>query len=349
MTVTALQWLHGKPVASGAIKLTAEDFIVRENLGFLPEGEGEHLMVYVRKKGCNTQFVAEQLARFVGISPRSVSYAGLKDRQAVTEQWFCLHLPGKEDPDINQFSLAGCEILLAKRQKRKLRIGSLKGNDFEITLRQISDQRAVETRLQQIKILGVANYFGEQRFGRAGNNLVQAERWAKGEIEVKQRNKRSFYLSAVRSVIFNFIVSERILNNKIHQIIDGDVMQLTGSGSWFVAKREELPQLQERLQAGAIQITAPLYGEKELGTQSVAKLFEQQCLTHFSVLLPLLQAERTNLIRRAIIVVPQNMHWEWLEKQTLKLSFSLPKGSFATSVIRELINQSTKNIIDIDE
>ncbi|WGO83080.1 tRNA pseudouridine(13) synthase TruD [Arsenophonus apicola] len=349
MTVTALQWLHGKPVASGAIKLTAEDFIVRENLGFLPEGEGEHLMVYVRKKGCNTQFVAEQLARFVGISPRSVSYAGLKDRQAVTEQWFCLHLPGKEDPDFSQFLLAGCEILLAKRQKRKLRIGSLKGNDFELTVRQISDQQAVETRLQQIRTLGVANYFGEQRFGRAGNNLVQAERWAKGEIVVKQRNKRSFYLSAARSVIFNFIVSERLLNNKIGQIMDGDVMQLTGSGSWFVANSEELPQLQARLLAGEIQITAPLYGEKELGTQSAAKLFEQQCLTHFSVLLPLLQTERTNLVRRAIIVVPQNMQWKWLEKQTLKLSFSLPKGSFATNVIRELINQSTENIVDIDE
>lgn len=145
-------------------------------------------------------------------------------------------MPGKEEHDFSQFLLVGCEILLLKRQRRKLRIGSLKGNDFELTIRQISDQQIVETRLQQIRSLGVANYFGEQRFGRNGNNLVPAECWTKGEIAVKQRNKRGFYLSAVRSVIFNFIVIRLIQNNKVYQIMDGDVMQLTGSGSWFVAK-----------------------------------------------------------------------------------------------------------------
>lgn len=113
-----LEWQHGKPLSSGTLRSTAEDFIVREDLGFELDGEGEHLMVRVRKTGCNTQFVAEQLAKFARISARSVSYAGLKDRHAVTEQWFCLHLPGKDDPDFSQWTVDGCEVLATTRQKK---------------------------------------------------------------------------------------------------------------------------------------------------------------------------------------------------------------------------------------
>lgn len=127
MDMENLTWLHGKPTASGILKANPEDFVVVEDLGFEPDGEGEHLLVRIRKNGCNTQFVADYLARFAKLHPRLVSYAGLKDRHAVTEQWFCLHLPGKEAPDLATFELEGCEVLEAVRHKRKLRIGSLKG------------------------------------------------------------------------------------------------------------------------------------------------------------------------------------------------------------------------------
>lgn len=123
---------------------------MQEDLGFEPDGDGEHVMVRIRKTGCNTRFVAEELAKFAKIAARAVSYAGLKDRHAVTEQWFCLQMPGKETPDFAQMQLEGCEVLAVNRQKRKLRIGALKGNQFTIVLRRISDRAATEQRLQQI-------------------------------------------------------------------------------------------------------------------------------------------------------------------------------------------------------
>ncbi|MBD2781918.1 tRNA pseudouridine(13) synthase TruD [Xenorhabdus szentirmaii] len=349
MTFNELYWLYSRPEATGIVKASPEDFIVREDLGFSPDGEGEHLMVHIRKTGCNTQFVADNLARFAKISARAVSYAGLKDRNAVTEQWFCLHLPGKQDPDFTAFQLEGCEILATSRQKRKLRIGALKGNDFTLVLRSVSDQHAVEKRLQQISQNGVPNYFGEQRFGRDGQNLVQAQRWALNEIQVRERNRRSFYLSASRSAMFNAITSTRLAQNTHQQVLDGDALQLTGRGSWFVADASELPVLQQRVMNGELQITAPLPGDKSLGTQNQALDFEQQCLLGYESLWSLVKRERVESTRRAMLVKPLNLNWEWQDAETVTLHFSLPSGSFATSVVRELINQDHNNTADLTE
>lgn len=332
-----LAWLHGKPTATGLIKANPEDFIVLEDLGFQPDGEGEHLLVRVRKSGCNTAFVAENLARFAGLHARAVSYAGLKDRHAVTEQWFCLHLPGKETPDLSTFQLEGCEVLESARQKRKLRIGSLKGNAFTLVLRHISDRQQVEARLQQIAALGVPNYFGTQRFGRGGNNLVQARRWARDEIQVKERSKRSFYLSAARSALFNWVASARLSQQLTQQVLVGDALQLAGRGSWFVAQQEELPSLQLRLESGELLVTAPLPGDGEPGTQEEALAFEQECIAAHPELCSLLQRERLEPARRAILLKPQQMSWNWWDDVTLELSFWLPAGSFATSVVREIV------------
>ncbi|WP_340614529.1 tRNA pseudouridine(13) synthase TruD [Xenorhabdus thailandensis] len=347
MTLSELHWLYGRPEATGIVKATPEDFIVREDLGFSPDGEGEHLMVHIRKTGCNTQFVADHLARFAKIPARSVSYAGLKDRSAVTEQWFCLHIPGKQDPDFTVFQLEGCEVLATSRQKRKLRIGALKGNDFTLVLRDISDRQSVEKRLQQIAQTGVPNYFGEQRFGRDGQNLVQAQRWAANEIQVKERNRRSFYLSACRSAMFNTVASKRIAQNGHQKVKNGDALQLTGRGSWFVADESELSVLQQRVVDGELQITAPLPGDKALGTQSQALDFEQQCLLDYEALWALVKRERVESSRRAILVQPLNLRWEWQNDQTVILHFSLPSGSFATSVVRELINQDLGSSLDV--
>ncbi|MCC8367600.1 tRNA pseudouridine(13) synthase TruD [Xenorhabdus sp. PB61.4] len=349
MILSELHWLYGRPEATGVVKSFPEDFIVREDLGFSPDGEGEHLMVHIRKTGCNTQFVADNLARFAKIPARSVSYAGLKDRNAVTEQWFCLHLPGKQDPDLAAFQLEGCEILATARQKRKLRIGTLKGNDFTLVLRDVSDRQVVEKRLEQIAQTGIPNYFGEQRFGRDGQNLVQAQRWATNEIQVKERNRRSFYLSASRSAMFNVITSIRIGRGEHQQVQNGDALQLTGRGSWFVADESELAVLQQRVMDGELQITAPLPGDKALGTLHQALDFEQQCLQDYESLWGLVKRERVDSARRAMLVKPLNLHWEWLDDQTVTLHFSLPSGSFATSVIRELINQKQNNMADISE
>lgn len=145
-----LTWLHGKPQSSGLLKANPEDFLVVEDLGFAPDGEGEHVLVRILKNGCNTRFVADALAKFLKIHAREVSFAGQKDKHAVTEQWLCARVPGKEMPDLSKFQLEGCQVLEYARHKRKLRLGALKGNQFTVILREISDRQDVETRLQAI-------------------------------------------------------------------------------------------------------------------------------------------------------------------------------------------------------
>ncbi|MFE8046721.1 tRNA pseudouridine(13) synthase TruD [Brenneria goodwinii] len=333
-----LTWLHGKPLASGVLKSTAEDFKVIEDLGFQPDGEGEHILARIRKCGCNTQFVAEALAKFARIPQRAVSYAGLKDRHALTEQWFCLHIPGKDSPDLNDFALEGCEVLEFARHRRKLRIGALQGNAFTLVLRQISDRAEVDARLQRIAQDGVPNYFGSQRFGKNGNNLAQARLWANNDIRVKERSKRSFYLSASRSALFNQVASVRLTQQLATTVLCGDALQLAGRGSWFVAKPDELSVLQARLDAGELLVTAPLPGDGAPGTRDAALVFEQENLAGQETLLSLLRRERVELARRAILLYPRQMSWNWLDEATLELKFWLPAGSFATSVVREILN-----------
>ncbi len=337
MARESLFWLHGEPVATGVLKASPDDFFVAEDLGFTADGDGEHVLVHLRKRNCNTTFVAEALAKFAGIPARSVSYAGLKDRHAVTEQWFCLHLPGKAEPVWSALALEGCEILEAQRHRRKLRIGALRGNHFRLVLREISDRAEVETRLALIAAGGVPNYFGSQRFGRDGNNLEQARRWANDDIRVKDRSKRSFYLSAVRSELFNLMTSARLAAYGATQVLAGDALQLTGRGSWFVAQPQELAEVQSRVTAGELQITAALPGQGQPGVQDQALAFEQQCLQEQTLLLSLLSRERVESARRAIMLYPQEMRWSWLDDATLELHFWLPAGCFATSVVRELL------------
>ncbi|CCG86201.1 tRNA pseudouridine(13) synthase TruD [Erwinia piriflorinigrans] len=348
MDLTCQGWLHGKPTASGVVKSIPEDFVVIEDLGYAPDGDGEQLLVRVRKQGCNTRFVAEALAKFAAIPARDVSFAGMKDRHAVTEQWFCLRLPGKVTPDMSAFQLEGVEVLESTRHRRKLRTGALQGNAFTLILREISDRDAVEQRLQQITTAGVPNYFGSQRFGHDGNNLKLAQRWAADEIRVRERSKRSFILSAARSAMFNQVVSDRLARQgSLRRVLAGDALQLTGRGSWFVAETAEIDSLQQRVDNNELRITAPLPGSGEWGTRDEALAFEQDSLAQEGALIALMQRERVDAARRAMLVIPRDLCWSWADDATLEISFWLPAGSFATSVVRELlVTQSSANEAD---
>lgn len=331
-------WLYGQPQASGVLKASPQDFVVVEDLGYAPDGDGEQLLVRIRKTGCNTRFVAEALAKFVKIHPRDVSFAGMKDRHAVTEQWFCLRLPGKTTPDLRDFVLEGVEVLESARHRRKLRTGALQGNAFTLVLREVDDRDAAEQRLQQIAAGGVPNYFGSQRFGHGGNNLLMAQRWAANEIQVRERSKRSFLLSAARSAMFNQVVSDRLAQQGgLTQVLAGDALQLTGRGSWFIADAAELASLQQRVDAGELRITAPLPGNGEPGPRDEALALEQQSLAGQEALIALLSREKVDAARRAMLVVPRDLRWNWQDDRTLALEFWLPAGSFATSLVRELL------------
>lgn len=346
--IDTLAWLYGRSAVSAQFKHVPEDFIVEEQLSFLPEGEGEHIFIYMEKIGYNTLYVADKLAQFTHISPRLVSYAGLKDRQAVTRQWFSLHIPGKLSPDFTQFSLDGCKILIVKRHRKKLGIGALKGNNFTLILRKISELQALISRIEKIKNGGVPNYFGQQRFGKDHHNVLQARRWANGEILVKDRKKRSFYLSAARSEIFNYLVSQRISQQLFNTILPGDIMQLNGSHSWFIANKAEIPLLQNRLLLRDIQITAALVGKDVLNSTLDALEFEQSCLLLFDDLIHLMRKENVENGRRSIQLYPQEISYHCVDDHMLQLSFWLPAGGFATSVLRELII-TDESIEDINE
>ena len=263
-----------------------------------------------------------------------MSYAGLKDRKAVTEQWFSLQMPGQPTPDFSQFSLEGVEILEVTRHQRKIRIGSLQGNHFEILLSNAEETDELKVRLDFLAKNGFPNYFTEQRFGRDGNNLTQALRWANGEIKVKDRNKRSFYLSAARSEVFNLIVAKRIELGLAQQVLNGDVLQLNGSHSWFVADAsEDLTQLQQRLIQQDILLTAPLIGEEDKSAVD----FENEIFAQHQALFDLMRQERMKAARRPILMQPQQFQWQF-EPNGLRLKFYLPAGSYATALARELVN-----------
>ncbi len=165
------------------LKASPEDFLVVEDLGFEPDGEGEHILVRILKNGCNTRFVADALAKFLKIHAREVSFAGQKDKHAVTEQWLCARVPGNTMPDLAGFELEGCEDPGGDaRHKRKLRLGALKGNAFTLVLREVTDRAEVEARLQRTQQQGVPNYFGAQRFGIGGSNLRRARAVGRREI-----------------------------------------------------------------------------------------------------------------------------------------------------------------------
>ncbi|KIS45578.1 tRNA pseudouridine(13) synthase TruD [Kosakonia radicincitans] len=335
-----LTWLHGKPAGSGILKANPEDFVVVEDLGFEPDGEGEHILVRILKNGCNTRFVADALAKFLKIHAREVSFAGQKDKHAVTEQWLCARVPGNTMPDLSAFELEGCKVLEYARHKRKLRLGALQGNAFTLVLREVSDRADVEARLQAISEKGVPNYFGAQRFGIGGSNLQGALRWAQSAAPVRDRNKRSFWLSAARSALFNQIVNERLKKTDFNQVVDGDALQLAGRGSWFVASEEERSELQARVDAKTLMITAALPGSGDWGAQRAALAFEQQAVADAPELQALLVREKVEAARRAMLLYPQKLCWNWWDDVTVELRFWLPAGSFATSVVRELINTS---------
>lgn len=328
-----LAYLYGQPQQEGFLKTEFTDFIVKEDLGYELANEGEFVAVKVRKTNVNTLFVGEKLAKFVGISAKQMSYAGLKDRHAVSEQWFCLHLPGKPTPDFTLFELEGVEILEITRHNRKIRVGALKGNHFELVIRGIQETQEIEQRLKKIKTIGFPNYFTEQRFGRDGYNLTQAQRWASGEIKVKDRKKRSFYLSAARSDIFNQVVSDRIQKNLISQVVSEDLLQLSGSNSFFQATDEQLGILQQRLTNYDILLTAPLVGEDSLNEN--IPCIEKQVVIQYTSLLSLMNKVKMKSARRTMLCKPQHFNWQFIN-DGLKLTFFLQAGSYATALAREL-------------
>ncbi|WP_434358664.1 tRNA pseudouridine(13) synthase TruD [Parasalinivibrio latis] len=330
-------WLFGKPSVTGTIKNSPEDFLVDEVSDFEPAGLGEHMLVHIQKRGENTQYVANELAKACGVKSRDVSWAGLKDRHAVTTQWLGVHLPGKENPDLTEFveTHEGVEAVLAvTRHNKKLRPGDLAGNRFTLVLREVSDMVELERRLQLVKEQGVPNYYGEQRFGREGNNVTQARRWGADEIRVRDKNKRSFYLSAARSWLFNQILAARIEAGTAATLLQGDCL-LDNEERMTVAETVT-PSLLESVSKGTLHITGAVAGDNALPGSGEAEAFEMAILDKEPELMALIRGNRMRQERRELLLKPQDMAWHG-EGDVMTVSFSLPAGCFATAVVRELM------------
>ncbi len=333
------QYQYGQPKGSAGFKLQLTDFVVTEHLGYQPCGEGEHIYLWVRKQGLNTAYVAEQIARFCQLPLRNVTYAGRKDKYATTYQWFGVHAPGKQDFDWSQLHSPQLQVESAARHNKKLRTGALQGNRFRIRLREVSEKSDVEARLSQIERHGVPNYFGAQRFGESRfeqqpGNLALAMKMLEGEA-IRNRNKRSMAISALRAWLFNEFVHRRLLTGHHNQMLAGDVCILSGSNSFFCATEID-ETLQQRLAQQDIQLSAPMWGKGTLASQGAALNFESQVAEEFNQVTSCLESLGLQQERRAIQLHPTALSWSW-QDQDLVIEFDLPSGCFATSVIRELV------------
>ena len=307
--------------ARATLKSLNEDFIVTELPLQLPSGEGEHLWLDVEKNGANTAFVAQRLAEAAGVQERDVGYAGLKDRHAITRQWFSIYLPtGKsgETPDLTALQHPEFKVLGQSRHVKKLRPGDLRGNRFRLVLRDVSgDRAAIEALLAAVAAQGVPNYFGAQRFGFDGGNVEQGRAMLAREIRVRNPKKKGLYLSAVRSFVFNEVLAQRIQQGLWGQALPGDVMDEAG-----------LP-------------TGPLWGRGRVATTDQAQVLENSVAARHAALCDGMEHAGLDQERRSLVARPTDMSWAWPQSDQLMITFSLSAGNYATSVL-DAILQTTE-------
>ena len=324
--------------AHGILKLKPEDFQVDEIPLVSPCGEGEHIYLHIKKREVNTHWVARLLSEKFGVKEHDVSYAGQKDRYAVTTQWFSIYAPKIEMVlESRPFPEEDIEILVQTRHSKKLRRGDLIGNRFNIVLRdiktsadsvefQVGDpaglQQAIENNLQKIKLNGVPNYFGLQRFGRGGGNMDQALAMLTGQRREKNRQKKSMYLSAARSYIFNQVLAARIEQGLWGKPLAGDI---------DVSANESL---------NATKATAPMWGRGRLNSQTETLALEQAIAEPLQDLCNGMEHAGLNQERREIVSTIENLQWQWLENGDLNISFALASGHYATSVLQEFMQVS---------
>ena len=293
--------MHGESLATASFRNCPEDFVVDEIIDFQPANEGEHLLLHIKKRDQNTKWVAGLLAKLADIDRTDVGFCGMKDRFAVTTQWFSLHLPGRDiDPD--QLLHSDFQIISSARHNKKLRRGMHAGNRFSIVVRDFSiEPEALAQRLALIEKAGVPNYFAEQRFGWDANNLVKAnELIEQGKLK-GNRHGTGIYLSAARSWLFNLLL-DRYLSLGELDFAD----------------------------------TGALWGRGRSATEASFSQHEQELLSHWPSWCHALEHAGLKQQRRAFILRPNNFSYKQLSKDQFEFNFALPNGSYATAVLREI-------------
>jgi len=321
----------------GRIRVEPGDFEVDEQLGFAPDDHGTHVLLHVEKCGANTTWVASQLARRSGVPMHNVGFSGLKDRRALTRQWFSV--PETRTVAIDAWRShqgEGYRVLEARLHTRKLRRGSHRSNRFRLRLRDLSGRLdALASRLDAMQRLGVPNYFGGQRFGREGGNLERARDWASSGRAPADRQQRGFALSAARSELFNQVLVERVSFYNWNTLLPGEAIMLEGRKSFFAAAEID-GALEARCASLDLHPSAPLHGKGESPALGVALELEARVLAREPELTALLEQQGLETQRRATRLVVRDLAWQ-LDGDILELRFELGRGCFATTVLAELV------------
>lgn len=333
---------HGDPSICGDLRLACEDFRVTEKVSIDFTGAGEHDWLWIEKRKANTAWVAKELARFAAVAERDVSYAGLKDRHAVTRQWFSVRCNAGSKVNWDLFEAPGVQLLRRTKHLKKLRRGAHSGNEFEITVRNIKylDDN-LEARLHAIKVTGVPNYFGAQRFGRSGSNLQQARDLFAGKR--LKRSARSLALSTARSYLFNQVLDARVRDGSWNCILAGDCANLDGSNSVFRVSDVD-DELRDRCRNMDIHPSGPLWGSGESLVDGTIASLEQAVADREPALAHGLE-KWARLARRPLRIAVQQMTWD-MQKDFLRMSFELPSGAYATTVLGELAEYSDRSLPD---
>lgn len=325
----------GAPPARGRVRESPADFVVEEELGFAPDGGAAHLLLRVEKTDANTLAVARALARHAGARPADVGFAGLKDRHAVATQWFSVPA-GRAAPSWPGLQGNGFRVLESHAHSRKLKRGALSGNRFRIRVALSPGAGDPGERLAAVRSRGVPNYFGPQRFGADGSNLDHVVEWlACGRLPAA-RDTRAFTISAARSLAFNAVLGARVRAGNWDRLVRGDVLNLDGRGSLF--PDDGSADLTDRVAGGSLHPTGPLPGRGGMTPAGEAAAVEGPALASLAGLVEALAAANVEAARRPLRVLPREFEWR-IREEALELSFLLPRGAFATALLREVIAQ----------
>lgn len=326
------------PPVGGRLGLDPEHFLVDEIPLYEPSGAGEHLYVRLEKRSLATPDLTRIVAKAAGVRERDIGYAGLKDKHAITTQW--LSLP-KEALPPEQWQLPDTvRVLQASRHTNKLRTGHLTANRFGITLVDVPEAGLAhaEKILAALRESGLPNYFGEQRFGIQGRNLGQALDWLRRPPAPKRKQSRfheKLFPSVLQAEVFNRYLSARY-ELGFGELIHGEVVRLAGSGSVFVVEDREAEQ--PRLANADLVLTGPIFGPRAVAARHRAAELEADALRALG-----LEPEQLDRLgkaargtRRDAWLPLDDLSFEPLGPTSFRVSFTLPAGSYATQVVREL-------------
>lgn len=326
------------PGVGGRIRARDEDFEVEEVPSYEPSGSGEHLYLWVEKKGVAPEFFAQTIARKLGTHPGNVGTAGLKDRHAVTRQW--VSVPRECEPRVAKLDGDGVRVLKTGLHTNKLKPGHLRGNRFVILIRDCDRAANVDAILDRIRAQGLPNFYGPQRFGRDGGTVELGLQCLAGKAPRRVRPFLfRFALSAVQSLLFNDYLSRRMRDGLFRTVLAGDVMTKWPFGGMFVA--QDVPAEQARFDARETVTAGPMFGKKTFPAEAVAAEREAAVLSDNGLSVASFCGFGKLVLgtRRQNLVYLDDLNSAW-EPDGLRLSFTLPAGSYATVLLAEVMKTS---------